>query len=697
MPIIELPIKPGIIKDNSRLQSESRWIDGDKIRFRRVGDRTMPEVIGGYEDLFDAATSGYVRGKARTIHVYETNENVRQVAVGTSSDLYCYTGALLWPITPIRSNQTLSNAITTTSGSATVSITSTTHGATSGDYVLLDQAAPVGGINLGSSGSFTDQITARAQAKTLVIESAAHGLSTGDAVSIAGAAGFAGIPASEINRTLTVYVIDADMFIVAVDTAATNDATGGGAVTWIGHRQYEVTVVDANTYTVQAKNNATATVLAGAGGALREEFLIPVGNETSLSASGYSTGGYSDGYYSAPSSSVATTARTWTLSNLGETLIANYINSPLYRWDNNPSIRAVSISATVTDAPIKNLTHMVTPERFLVALGTSDQPSGTFSPLTVAFADQEKGLTTGDWTPDSTNSAGDFILGGTSRIVSGCAMPGLNLVWTLNELFSIQFVPNLSTIFRPTLIGSGCGLVGQNAWARAGDSGSVYWLSTSKEFMLWAGGTPTTISCPVKDFLFDNLADGQEALIHAGTLDSQNEIYWFYPTTSDAGVTENTRYICLNYALLTWTVGTFDITAFVDRGLEEYPIAAFSDGTMKLMEKGNTANGSAIPSVFLESGWIDTAEGTTQTFVKRYVPDFAHLSGGVNVKILSKDWPQDSNVTTTDLGNISTSTLKKDCRITARQIALRYDWQSNPTDGRLGRIELDLEKTNRLR
>ena len=60
MPIIELPIKPGIIKDNSRLQSESRWIDGDKIRFRRVGDRTMPEVIGGYEDLFDAATSGSV-------------------------------------------------------------------------------------------------------------------------------------------------------------------------------------------------------------------------------------------------------------------------------------------------------------------------------------------------------------------------------------------------------------------------------------------------------------------------------------------------------------------------------------------------------------------------------------------------------------------------------------------------------------
>ncbi len=692
MPTIELPIKAGIIKDNSELHAESRWIDGDKVRFRRVGQKVMPEVIGGYEDLFDGATGGYLRGKARTIHVYETNDNIRQVAIGSSSDLYVYTGALLWPITPLRVERTLNNAISVTSGSPTATIVSSSHGATTGDYVLLSHASAVGGINLGATGAFTDAITASQNSKTLLITDTAHGLSTGDSVTISGSSAIAGVPATEINKTLTVYVVDVDRFIIAVDTAANADVTGGGSVTWVGHRQYQVTVTDANTYTVTAPGNASSTVSSG-GGSLLEKFMIPVGNEASLGSSGYSAGAYSEGYYSLPASTLATNARTWTLSNLGEKLIANYIESPLYKWENNPSIRAVEI----TVAPDKNLTHMVTPERFLVALGTSDDTLSAYSPLTVAFATQEGGLAAGDWTPTATNSAGDFILGGTSRIVAGCSMPALNLVWTLNELFSLQFIPNVDTVFRPTLIGSGCGLVGQNAWARAGDSGSVYWLSTSKEFMLWAGGTPTTISCPVKDFLFENLADGQEALIHAGTLDSQNEIYWFYPTTDANGVTENTRYICLNYALLTWTVGTFDITAFVDRGLEEFPIAAFSDGTMKLMEKGTTANGSAIPSVFLESGWIDTAEGHQHTFVKRYTPDFAKLSGGVNVKILSKDWPQSTTVTTTDLGNVSLTTEKKDCRISARQIALRYDWQSNPTDGRLGRIMLDLEKTSRTR
>ena len=62
---------------------------------------------------------------------------------------------------------------------------------------------------------------------------------------------------------------------------------------------------------------------------------------------------------------------------------------------------------------------------------------------------------------------------------------------------------NIDVVFKPALLASGAGIIGKNAWVRAGDSGSVFWLSSGREFMVWTGGaTPTTITCPVKNLFF---------------------------------------------------------------------------------------------------------------------------------------------------------------------------------------------------
>ena len=81
MPTVELQIAPGIIKDNTPTLAENRWVDSDKIRFRRVGEKSMPEVIGGFEDL----TEDTFAGKASKMHVYETLDGRIVVAVGTNS------------------------------------------------------------------------------------------------------------------------------------------------------------------------------------------------------------------------------------------------------------------------------------------------------------------------------------------------------------------------------------------------------------------------------------------------------------------------------------------------------------------------------------------------------------------------------------------------------------------------------------
>ena len=86
--LIDLPIKPGVVKDNSELLSESRWVDADKIRFRNVGGKIYPEVIGGYE----VAVSTSFRGKARGIHGWTLQSGEDVAAFGTNSGLYAFDG-----------------------------------------------------------------------------------------------------------------------------------------------------------------------------------------------------------------------------------------------------------------------------------------------------------------------------------------------------------------------------------------------------------------------------------------------------------------------------------------------------------------------------------------------------------------------------------------------------------------------------
>ena len=116
--LIELPIRPGVIKDNTALLSEGRWIDADKVRFRNVGGKSHPEVIGGSEDLTEQTFSG----KARGIHSWERQDGDKLIAFGTHTNCYAYSEAYLWDITPIRAAATLSNKLDTTDGDATVTV-----------------------------------------------------------------------------------------------------------------------------------------------------------------------------------------------------------------------------------------------------------------------------------------------------------------------------------------------------------------------------------------------------------------------------------------------------------------------------------------------------------------------------------------------------------------------------------------------
>ena len=139
MPLTQLNFQPGIDTENTATGAEGRWIDCDKIRFRKG----LPQKIGGWAKF----STAYYVGVGRALEQWFALDGSRLEALGTDRKVYAYASGTSQDITPIRSTEALVNAISTTSSSAIVTITDTAHGAIQGDFVTLSSvSAAVGGI-----------------------------------------------------------------------------------------------------------------------------------------------------------------------------------------------------------------------------------------------------------------------------------------------------------------------------------------------------------------------------------------------------------------------------------------------------------------------------------------------------------------------------------------------------------------------
>ena len=142
MALIEYKFLPGIDKQSSDSGAESRWIDSDNVRFRYG----LPEKVGGWSSL---VTSTIV-GVARAMHAFTDLTGNRYVAIGTDKFLLVYFEGQLYDITPLKTTLT-SATIATTNGSATCTITKSTHGLSVGDIVQLDSVTLPGGTGYQNS------------------------------------------------------------------------------------------------------------------------------------------------------------------------------------------------------------------------------------------------------------------------------------------------------------------------------------------------------------------------------------------------------------------------------------------------------------------------------------------------------------------------------------------------------------------
>jgi hypothetical protein len=139
MPLKAYPIRAGVVRDMTRYADQGGWYLAQWIRFR-MG---LPEVIGGWSKMSTATFAGV----CRDLHAWAGLDNQQLVSLGTSEKFYVFSQDNKYhDITPLRSTVTVTNPFLTKPGTITATVTA--HGAQVGDWVLVSNAAAVGGIAL---------------------------------------------------------------------------------------------------------------------------------------------------------------------------------------------------------------------------------------------------------------------------------------------------------------------------------------------------------------------------------------------------------------------------------------------------------------------------------------------------------------------------------------------------------------------
>ena len=417
------------------------------------------------------------------------------------------------------------------------------------------------------------------------------------------------------------------------------------------------------------------------------------------------------GWGSAAAGGLTTTSqlRLWEHDNFGEDLIINAKDGGIYYWDKttNVSSRAVelsTLSGTKTSVPQFAKQVIVSDQdRHVIAFGcdglnassSGNQGNGVQDPLLVRFSTQENPLI---WYPEATNTAGDIRLGSGSRFVQALETKREILVWTDTSLSSMRFIGPPFT-FGVQQLASNITIAGPNA--AIGTEDVVYWMGIDN-FYIYAGQTQQ-LPCSVKDKVFLDFNQSQSDKVMAGVNSEFSEVVWYYPSASSS---DNDRYVIYNYAEKVWYFGNLSRTAWLDRGVKSFPIAAGSSYLYN-HELGYDDDGSAMNS-YIESSPMDIGDGDKFTYINRVIPDIT-FDGSTNLSspqatftVKSRNFPgagfdntAAGDTIRTAASPVETFTNQLFLRSRGRSFALRIESSALGARWKLGSPRIDIRQDGR--
>ena len=399
--------------------------------------------------------------------------------------------------------------------------------------------------------------------------------------------------------------------------------------------------------------------------------ITPAGFTAGTVDAAVGAGEYGEGLYSAgpygttdPTQVSVLPPAVWHLDTFGDYLVG--CSSPndglLYYWDRNALNDAVLMDAS---APEDCLGVVVTPERFVVALGANG------AVRTVAWASQES-LT--DWTPTALNTAGDFVLEGKGSLIAGLRGKGETLLWTTAELFAMRYIGG-TLVYGFEKVGGDCGLISAGG-ATIVDTQAL-WMGPNGFFRY--DGFVKPIQCAVADRVFGDLNTVQQGKVTCYHIIEFGEVTWHYPSANSA---ENDRYVTYNYREDHWTTGELERTCGTDTGPIAFTVLGAANG--KLYQHGIgwshlDVDGTTELLPWLESGPFELGDGELLMFVEGIFPD-DETYGNVAYTLYGA---MDPTSTETTNGPYTLDT-ELNTRFTARQMRVRLDqvlgaedWRAN--------------------
>jgi hypothetical protein len=398
--------------------------------------------------------------------------------------------------------------------------------------------------------------------------------------------------------------------------------------------------------------------------------------------SAITVGTYGSGNYGAYSYGVGDTAQStlveagsWQLDTFGDYLVGVLTPSDgkCWYWDT-----VTDDMVQMTDSPTDCKGIVVTPERFIVALGADGDPRY------VRWATQEGGLdTAGEWTATASNTAGDFTLAGQGAIMCGRRGKNETLIFTDQDLIAMQYIGG-SLVYSFKQVGSKCGIISRHAVAMV--DGKSIWMG-QRGFYIYDGYVQTLTST-VADDVFKDFNNTQRAKCFAVPLTNFGEVWFFYPSGDSE---EPDSYVIYNYVENHWTNGTVTRTAGIDRGAFDYPILT-SETVPFDHERGVARPGGGTP--YLESGPVEAGNGEVVYMLTQLIPDEATQAGqelgSTQAYIYTALYPTGAE---TQNGPY-TMANPTDIRLTARQMRLRIE-ELVVGDWRVGTVRLQGEPGGR--
>ena len=714
---------PGINKQITATAAESQWVDCDNVRFRYL----FPEKIGGWKQL----GADNVTGAARGLHQFTNSAGQKYSIIGTNRVLYAYSGGVFYDIHPIKTTTTLTNAFSTTNGSAIVTINfSGDHGIEAGDIILLDNFTAITDSDYAAA-NFDDirfMVTTVPSSNTLTITMPSNESGSG-ATESGGirvrhyyhigpdvqAQGFGwslgswgGQEVGATSTTLASGINDSTTSITLND--ASQFPSSGTNFIQIGTEEISYTAISGNSLSGVTRAVRNTTAAAHSGG------------DTVTSSSNFVAWG------EAASGDLIVDPGMWSLDNFGDKAICLIVDGECFEW-NSAATDATSTRATIISGAPTASRHMLvsTPDRHLVFFGTETTigTKSTQDNMFIRFSSVEDINT---YTPTATNDAGTQRLADGSRIMGAIRGRDAIYVYTDTALFLMRFVGQPFT-FAFTQAGTNCGLAGKNAVVEV--DGAAYWLSENGFFKY--SGALQSLPCLVEDYVYDDInLDSGNQMISAGLNNLFGEIMWFYPTSSSSVVN---RMVSYNYFDSTpqrpvWTVGSLARTAWADSAVFGNPHALSYDAdgvegsSSATYVQGNTdgvstyyqhetgtdqVKGGTVTAITgtITSGDFDITQDQRQGVtlrgdgefimkIRRFIPDFISQTGNTQVTLNLKNY-SNNTAASSPLGpfTVTSSTDKVDTRARARAIALKVENTSTNQDWKLGTFRLDIQPDGR--